>query len=856
MLLFAQKIFCYLGDIMSCRIFIVIVSVIVVLLPWLFAVEAYAGDGEKAVEESSNSSPLYLLTYDHGGLVLWGGDHFVKYLRSAVEWLDRYPSFKIGLDNEAYTYDQMARANPEILQEIRTYLKKYAGRFGIGTCTYGQPLSVFVNEESNIRQIGYALAADRRHFDCAPNVYLMSEHAMHSQIPQILRGFNFEGAIMRTHYMMYGYNPTFDAAIGWWVGLDGSRIPTIPTYKGQWAQFGQTTVDNWILTRYPGSNAPKSPADFRKEFARINPLLATRADDAGLRREELVKEYEGKPGYKWILLEEIFSTFPAPQDELVTKPNDFVVRMPWGYCGNEIWNLSRRAEVAVLTAERAAAIALLAGGSNRQAELENAWKNLLVAQHHDIQICGILDDARRFLPESIDISENVLKSSLQHIASRMSAGDNPQVVVLNPLSWHRKEWFEISVSLPRGYAKNLQVMHGDKIIPSAILAADLYSDGSLRDIELALSADLPGLSVYSYRLTPTEVKPSNENMKLSVDSQNLTINTPFLEVHFNPKGGISSMKDKRTGKELLEAKKRSVFFAGRIEGEDVESRGLWALESARGGAPWAFARESGLIGSIPYTLEMKFQADSPRIDCRVRFSFAGQKIGLLSDNKRDPSSGFVHEHKLRFKMFPALGGSAVGVRDLPFAVSETPDRYVNGLYWTAVTDGEKGLGIFNRGTMGAVREQDGAFSVPMAYAMYYVWGTRMLSGDFTYEIALYPFTEQWDKSGLHERAIEYNYPMAGLFAPASNSKSGHTIQPLVISSSDVIASAFLNLDDDIYVRMYEHRGRSCRVSLNYKMSQAKMTEVDLAGRELSVASGMLDFARWQIKTVRITPASR
>jgi hypothetical protein len=839
---------------MSSRTFIVIVSVTAVLLLCLFSVEVYAGDGDKPLDESSDSSPLYLLTYDHGGLVLWGSDHFVKYLRSAVEWLDRYPSFKIGLDNEAYTYDQMARANPEILQEIRTYLKKYAGRFGIGTCTYGQPLSVFINEESNIRQIGYALVADRMHLGCAPNVYLMSEHAMHSQIPQILKGFGFEGAIMRTHFMMYGYNPTFDAAIGWWVGLDGSRIPAVPTYKGEGAEFGRTTVDNWILTRYPGSNAPKSPADFRKEFARINPLLATRADDAGLRREELVNEYEGKPGYKWILLDEILPNFPAPQEELETKPNDFVVRMPWGYCGNEIWNLSRRAEVAVLTAERAAAIALLTGGSNYQAELENAWKNLLVAQHHDIQICGILDDARRFLPESISISENVLKSSLQHIASQMSAGDNPQVVVLNPVSWQRKEWFEISVSLPRGYAKNLQVMHGDKIIPSAILAADLNSDGSLRDIKLALYADLLGLSVCSYKLIPIENKSSNHNEKLIVDSQNLTITTPFIEVHFHPKGGISSMKDKRTGKELLVPEKRSAFFAGRIDGKNVESGGPWSLESARGEAPWALARQSGMIGTIPYTFEMKFYAGSARIDCRVRFSFSGQRIGQLSDNKRDPSSGFIHEHKLRFKMFPAEGKDAVGVRDLPFAVSETPDRYVNGLYWTAVTDGEKGLGVFNRGTMGAVREQDGGFSVPLAYAMYYVWGTRMLSGDFTYEIALYPFTERWDKAGLHEQALEYNYPLAGLFAPAGNGKSGHTIQPIVISSSEVVASAFLNLDDDLYVRLYEHRGRSCRVSLDYKMSQARMTEVDLAGRELSSTSGQMDFKPWQIRTVRITPA--
>jgi len=380
---------------------------------------AFAGDWARAGVDTP-AEPLYLLTYDHGGLVLWGRDHFVKYLHGAVDWLDRYPSFKIGLDNEAYTYDKLAEQDPAVLEEIRGYLRKYKGRFGIGTCTYGQPLSVFVNEESNIRQIEYALAADRKYFGVAPDVYLMSEHAMHAQMPQLLRGFGFHGAIMRTHYMMYGYNPCFDVPIGWWIGLDGSRVATVPTYKGEGAQFGKTTVDNWILTRYPSKDAPKSPADFRQEFRRIQPLLASRADDAGLRKEDLVKECEGKPGFQWILLEELLALFPAPQADLKTAANDFVVRMPWGYCGNEIWSMSRRAEVGVLTAERIAALAALAGDDNCESDLDRAWKNLLVAQHHDIQICGLLADARKFLPESIHTSQDVTTKSLRRIASSAS----------------------------------------------------------------------------------------------------------------------------------------------------------------------------------------------------------------------------------------------------------------------------------------------------------------------------------------------------------------------------------------------------------------------------------------------------
>jgi alpha-mannosidase len=767
---------------------------------------ACLGMGAAIGRSEPSGNTLYMLTYDHGGLILWGTDHFRKYLCTAAEWMDRYPSFKIGIENEAYAYDCMAEQDPKLLEELRGMLTRYRGRFGIGTCTYGQPLMNFLNEESNIRQIGYGLETDRKRLGTAPEIYLMSEHAMHSQIPQILAGFGFKGAIMRTHFMMYGYDPQFDVAIGWWVGLDGSRIAAIPTYKGEGAGFGQITEDNRFLTRYP-TVSKASPEDFRQKFARIKPLLATRADDSNWRQEGLVKEYEGKPGYRWILLDEILPNFPSPTQDMKTAPNDFHVRMPWGYCGNEIWNQSRLAEVGVLTAERLAALVHLLGGSgNREEELRQSWKSLLVAQHHDIQITGIVKDARKFLGASIEISGRVTDDSMRYVASHMKGTGAAQVTVFNPCSWPRKEWVE------------------------------------------GILAEVPALGFASY--SPAAAKAS---AGIQIDDAAMAVTTPYWKIRFHPEGGLLSLEDRRTGKSFLKPGRRSGFFAGRIEGADCESKGKWTLTPGPQGNPWMTAHEEGSIGNIPYALELAVPADSRRLDFIMKFHISGQRIGTLSENKKDGRSPFVHDTKLRFKLFPAAGEGATGVRDVPFGASETSDPNVEGIYWTALSDARTGIAIFNRGTMGSVREPDGGFSIPLAYAMNYIWGTRMLGGDFSYEFALYPFEGEWSRADLHRKALEYNFPLIAVKTAPGDGRFGREVTLLEAASPDAIVTALYTAEGKTYGRLFACQGRAAQVDVRYLKGRARMVEVDLAGNEKQAVTSPLSLRPWQFRTVRVEP---
>jgi alpha-mannosidase len=813
-----------------------------------------------AARVASPDELLYLLTYDHGGLVLWGIPQFKERIHDAIAWLDRYPGFKIGLDNEAYTYDYLAAHDPAMLEEMRGYLKRYKGRFGIGTCTYGQPLSCFINEESNIRQIQYGLETDRKHFGVAPEIYLMSEHAQHSQLPQILAGFGFRAAIMRTHFMMYGYNPTFDAPFGRWIGLDGSSIPAVPTYPGDIAnihavqthpgdgsEFAKTTYDDWVLTRCPGPDCKGSLDEFKTLFRHIHPLIASRADDSGLRREGLVKQTEARSDCHWMLLEDLPGVFPAPDAEFKTAPNDFVVRMPWGYCGNEIFNQTRAAEISVLKAERLAAVGHLMGGPDHEEELEQSWKDLLVGQHHDVQICGLLRDARHFLGASLEVSRQVAGASLLSLAAHMKGGPGGQITVFNPNSWRRKEWVEATIELPAHFAKTVELRHGNDVVPSELVSALRDSSGFLQEARVAVFADVPPLSAVAYSVFAAKeetVAPAG----ITVGGSPLRIETPFWKVELHPEGGIAALNFKKTGAPVFQPGRRSACFAGRIDGVPCESKGQWRILPRTDALPWIEAREVGTIGGIPYHCELRLRTDSPRIEYRVKFEFDGQKIGQISEQKRDAVAPFVHEEKLRFKTYPATNGAPLGVRDLPFAVAETSDRYINGNYWTALAGPKTGIAFFNRGAMGSVHESDGGFSIPLAYSMYYVWGTRILSGEYSYEFAMWPFDAGWKQADLHRHALDYSYALDAVGAESGDGSLGIVARPIEVASEDVIATALYSRHGQIHLRLFEHRGANGKATA--ACQDRRWEDVDLAGRRIGKVTGAVEFHAWQIRTLR------
>ena len=757
----------------------------------------------------------YIANYEHLGTVCWGRDTMRRLFQTEEDRLQRYPGVKYGWDNEAYTYDNLAEEDPELLDQMRSMLARYPDRIVVGTTSYGQPLSYYINGESNVRQLTQGIRTDLQYFGVRPYVYIMSEQGMHAQIPQLIAQAGFRGAIMRTAFCMYGVNPEYPASCINWRGLDGiAAIPTVPTYPGEqchcaingathdrrtleFALFGNNPMDNKILLDYPEDDPWGGLEEFRDRFGgRIKNLIAFRADDPR-QREGLIAEYHQKPGFPWVLDEEILAAAGAPELDVQSAVNDFQVRMPWGLCGNWIWERCREYESRLYTLDLLDALRVQAGAGSHADDLREAWKMLMINQHHDVQICGIERDARKFFARGdlalARIEQDVLGESRQ--------------CRFNPLPWTRRD-----------------------------------------------EAGETGFAVTAVRTQP----------ETEITCKDLILQTPWYTVYLSPAGGFRAVWDKTRQRELFAAGRISGVLTGMIDGINCVAQGSWDFHPGCGQAELV---ETGTIGGIPYSVIWTFYDRHDRVDCKIEFDFDHPVIGRKSGDPRDTMIPFQHEEKLRMKFYPDLPDSAMGWRDQPFGAAASNRQSLECNLWAAVAHEGQGFAIFNHGIQCVCREPDGALTVPLAFSMYYCWsapalrqadGTsfrldrdqlreklyrdedvrrrqqglpheelvsiHFLRGHYTTHLAFLPFSGDWKTAQLHRRALEYTHPCVEI-----SDQTAALLQTVGLEldlPDNLFVSSVYGQEGGLYVRLYEMEGRDARAAVRLGGQPARLQPTD------------------------------
>jgi len=705
----------------------------------------------------AGDGPLYLLSYDHAV----GYPKIQDEARKSVGFLDQYPDLKIGLQAEGWTWDWLAKNDPAFVAEARGWITKYPGRWVPGGGSYGQPYFTFISEESGFRQMLYGTRAIKQHLGYDNTIYIYSEHETMPQLPQVLAGMGYRGAFFRTHMGYGGDGPSLDADWVRWIGPDGSAIPAVPAYTGREHGWG----NEWLIINYrPGIYWNGGPActwedveDFKVEMlARgVQHPIISRCEDWYTRpSRELLDDVQAHAtqNTQWVTAEDYFGILEAsgikPVD-FAAGPNDFAPQQPWGYAGNRTWTGPRQASSAAVAAEALAAAAIRHGSAwtpEHQQRLDEAWKNLLIAEHHDSLICAIYNEGRDFTDPSLQLSRDLGHEAAGYLASQIGV-QGRAVLVFNPTGHPRTEAVHLA-----GVPDVQRVVGPDgEAVPSQRAGDDLWFT----------AREVPGLGYSAFRLEtggPPASAPAGR-------PGNLTLTTDRYDLAFGAEGGLVRLHDRTTGHDLI-AEGPTGFLDGVIGSERLRSTGTVA-GTLNGPCVWQ-AVETGHIGAVAYEATYTLAAGSPRVDLHVRLDIPpGTRIGCPEDQGTPEArrGGQFRDHsvKLRYVLNTALGATAQAVRHQPLIIQEMPPRSetVDANLWASLETESAGLAVANRGSMG-YRALGSTLELILAYSGEYVWGDKFLEGTYDYDFALIPYDGPAARASAHRQAIEFDRPLLAL----------------------------------------------------------------------------------------------
>ncbi|MFD0575270.1 glycoside hydrolase family 38 N-terminal domain-containing protein [Dactylosporangium darangshiense] len=195
----------------------------------------------------------------------------------------------------------------------------------------------------------------------------------------------------------------------------------------------------------------------------------------------------------------------------------------------------RHAEALLTDAEMFATLAALEGAPYPHEEVDLAWRQLVFGAHHD-GITGsesdqVYLDLLTGWREAHDLAAGVLDGALSALADRLPAGDGPaRAVVFNPSSWARTDIVRLPFAGPGATVDGEPALVEDGEL--VFLARDVPGVG-YRTVEVA-AGDGGG-----WRARPGEPAIENETFRLTVDPAR--------------GGAVTSLVDRRTGRELLAA---------------------------------------------------------------------------------------------------------------------------------------------------------------------------------------------------------------------------------------------------------------------------------------------------------------
>ena len=333
--------------------------------------------------------------------------------RSALDRMKEFPGYTFTSACASY-YKWVKLNEPEMFDEIRQRVEE--GRWAVVGGMWVQPDCNIPSGEAFCRHLLYSQKFFKENFGIiAKTGYNVDSFGHNGMLPQIFKKSGIDNYVYhRPDGDTEKPNLPFES-LHYWQSPDGSTVNAYHIPDGYGGDIFQARLDDHYL------NKPQPMMIF----------IGVGNHGGGPSKEHLkhAEEYIATGDYKYGTPDEYFAKCAEEGVAMPMVAEDLQHHASGCYSANsEIKNLNRRAETALVTAEKLDVLAkAITGSADHQATIESAWERVMFNQFHDILAgCSIKEaytDAKNAFGYARETAMGINTFAAQRISWRIKTTD-------------------------------------------------------------------------------------------------------------------------------------------------------------------------------------------------------------------------------------------------------------------------------------------------------------------------------------------------------------------------------------------------------------------------------------------------
>ncbi len=725
------------------------------------------------IRQALVSMPVYYVDSLHGGImyeqcgfVEFDYPEYVKDLYNMYLRLVDTRDYKFCVDIGVSSYDNLAIRYPHFIKKLAGYWAE--GKIELVNGTYGQPYPQVFPLESNIRHFETGQRVMKELFGRRVTAFASQEFALAPQYPGILSGFEYEGACHRVQNS--GSTVWEHDEFVLWSGPDGKTIKAVPSHvdksETRIGRFFHDWPQQILLTLRHGYSCG------------IYTNLLDQVWTTPFREEVIRSSYYAPILGEMLTYHELFkrsSDMPVREYARDDYECSVYFSYPWVAGTSKVLQLSGEYNNRLESIEKLLAFSGK-GSETTDTALFKAWKELCAYQNHDnfcipavtaggctLYFPGEGGPSRMRNEQIEEYGLTILKNAAlrcdEEFTKALGQGTGEEITLFNPLNIDRSFWVTQDKQAGIGTLKNIKAIYG-----SLIKKVDVPSFGT------------------------AEFAPAADERVVINESKDPVIENDILKITLDVKSGaISSILDKRNGKELVNGKANYLAFGNNgtmdcTRYRKVSNSGIRQLV-----VDGCVYDKIGNAFAL-YTIYITLAPNSKRIYFNTCFQPFLSKEAGPTDQWED-SIKAVFDFNLKS---PQIMDCWMNMRNI-----QKRERF-SSLYGVTVSDGPDSGVLFLHNTGNQHYTSCGAV---VANILYFDREQRL---DYQYALELVD-----TDAGVFRQALDYQYDPLILkgYAPESNWLK------LDIDNSGIWISAVNREGDTLHIRLVETLGRNVTANL-------------------------------------------